>query len=359
LTVLALAPAACGDNEPSTPTSPSATVTTVSVTCAPSGALHQCDAVATLSNATTLKVTGSATWTSSDVNVATVNPAGLVTPVSKGQAEIRARFEDVIGGAAVTISNPPATVTTIAVTCTPELGRHICAATATLLDGTVDTITSRATWITSNPSVATVAANGVVTHVSSGQTQIRATYQNVTGATAISIDPEPAGTSVVLNELASRGPNGSDDEFIELRNDSASSVQVGGWRIMRSDRTGATAVLHTLPSGLTLGPGCHYLIANGGFIFYGPPPDARYQNNTYEDDGGVALVTSGGAVVDQVGMSTGSAYREGTPLNPLPHDSDTRRTYARVGRDTNDNQFDFRVSLGGTPQNASGSCTIR
>ena len=358
VTALALGSARCGDNEPSTPTSPTATVTTVSVTCTPLGAMHQCDAVATLSNNTTLKVTGSATWTSSNPSVATVNAAGLVTPLSQGQTEIRARFEDVIGGMAVTIGNAPASVTTVAVTCTPELGRHTCAATATLIDGSLDTVTNRATWTTSNPSVATVGANGSVTHLSSGQTQIRATYQNVTGSATITIAPEPPGTSVVLNELASRGPNGSDDEFIELRNDSASSVQVGGWRIMRSDRNGATTVLHTLPSGRTLGPGCHYLLAHNGFIFYGPPPDDRY-GNQYDDDGGVALVMPDGSIVDQVGMSNTSAYREGAPLSPLPHDSDTRRTYGRAGRDTNDNQSDFRVSPGGSPQNAAASCTIR
>lgn len=358
MTALALAPAGCGDNEPSTPTSPSATVTTLSVTCTPVGAMHQCDAVATLSNSTTLKVTGSATWTSSNVSVATVNPTGLVTPLSQGQTEIRARFEDVIGGTAVTISSAPATVTTITVTCTPELSRHRCTATATLIDGSVETITNRAAWTASNPSVATVGENGVVTHLSSGQTQIRATYQNVTGSTTITIAPEPVGTSVVVNELASRGPNGSDDEFIELRNDSANTVQVGGWRIMRSDRNGATSILYTLPSGRTLGPGCHYLVAHGGFIFYGPPPDARYEG-TYDDDGGVALVMPDGSIVDQVGMSATSAYREGASLSPLPHDSDSRRTYSRAGRDTNDNQSDFRVSFGGSPQNAVASCTIR
>lgn len=357
-TALALASAGCGDDGPTTPTSPSATVTTVTVTCTPSETAHQCDAVATLSNSTTLKVTASAAWTSANTDVATVNPLGVVTHLSQGQTEIRARFEGVVGGVVIRVDNAPASVNAVVVSCTPGFSSHVCAATATLIDGSHETVTTRAMWTSSNPSVATVNENGYVMHLSSGQTEIRATYRSVTGSITIAIASEPSGTAVVINELASRGPNGGDDEFIELRNDSSTSMQVGGWRIMRSDRNGITFPLHTLAPGLALGPGCHYLVANRGFIFYGPSPDATYES-PYDDDGGVALVRADGSIVDQVGMSSGSRYREGTPLDPLPHDSDTRRTYARAQSDTNDNRADFRIVLGGTPQNAASSCTIR
>jgi hypothetical protein len=163
---------------------------------------------------------------------------------------------------------------------------------------------------------------------------------------------------VLINELSSRGPNGGDDEFIELRNDSSVTAQIGGWRIMRSRRDGTTDLIHTLAPGISLGPGCHYLLGGSGFIHYGPPVDTRY-SLLMDDEGGIALLDSGGSIVDQVGMSTSSAYREGAPLDPLRQDPDTRHTYARTSRDTNDNRSDFSLQNGGTPQSTSASCSIR
>ena len=55
-------------------------------------------------------------------------------------------------------------------------------ATVTLSDGTSESVTQRATWESSDSSVATVNSSGQVTGLTSGEVEIRAKYQAVTGA---------------------------------------------------------------------------------------------------------------------------------------------------------------------------------
>jgi len=62
-----------------------------------------------MSNGTTEVVTSTATWTSSDPNVATVSPGGLVTAIAEGTASIQATFEN-ISGAEPTVVLPTASL---------------------------------------------------------------------------------------------------------------------------------------------------------------------------------------------------------------------------------------------------------
>jgi uncharacterized protein YjdB len=87
---------ACGSSS----TAPSA-VNTVTVTgAAPAvGATAQYSAVANLSNGSTENVTTSATWTSSNPDIATVSSTGLVTAIAEGNVSISATFDSVTGSA--------------------------------------------------------------------------------------------------------------------------------------------------------------------------------------------------------------------------------------------------------------------
>lgn len=67
-------------------------------------------------------------------------------------------------------------------------------ATAVLSDGTTQTATTQATWQSSNTTVATVSSSGMVTALAAGETDIRATYQSVTGSMHLTVsDPAPPG----------------------------------------------------------------------------------------------------------------------------------------------------------------------
>ena len=163
----------------------------------------------------------------------------------------------------------------------------------------------------------------------------------------------------MINEFRSRGPAGANDEFIELRNDAASAANISGWRIESSSQAGATSILHLLGAGIVLNPGCHYLIANSGTGGYSGSPlrDAAYGTG-FDDDGGLALRASDGAIADAVGMSTGSAFKKGLPLQEFGT-SNTDRSYKRAALDTNNNRLDFVLSAPSSPINRAGSCTTR
>jgi hypothetical protein len=81
------------------------------------------------------------------------------------------------------------------------------------------------------------------------------------------------------------------------------------------------------------------------------------------DDGGIALLDASDHIIDQVGMSIGSAYKEGIPLSPFPS-SNKNQSYARLpnslsefgghknGTDTDNNASDFLYNDGtSSPEN--------
>ena len=120
----------------------------------------------------------------------------------------------------------------------------------------------------------------------------------------------------------------------------------------------------TIQAGTTLGPHCHYLLTNSnptGGPYSGPrAPDQTYGVGI-TDDGGIALTMPSGTIVDQAGMSAGSAYKEASPLTPLS--ADFNRSYERrpggasgSGQDTDNNQSDFRLISPSDPQNIGSSC---
>ena len=82
-------------------------------------------------------------------------------------------------------TNPlkPTTVSSVTVTGTaPNVGATAqLSAVANLSDGTTQSVTSQATWTSSNPSVANVSGTGLVAGVSAGAATITASYQSVNG----------------------------------------------------------------------------------------------------------------------------------------------------------------------------------
>ena len=412
------------------------TVTSVTVTCTPESAAHTCTAVARLSNGTTQDVTSSgAVWSSSNTDVATVNSTGRVTHISNGQVEIGARFQSVTGGVVLTLSGV-ATAVSVAVSCTPQTDAHQCAASASFSDGSSRVVTSEASWTSTNTAVATVDSSGRVTHKSTGQTQIRATFRNVTGSatldifvltlTSISVSCTPqfeahqcsavgnfndgsnqtitsqaswtssntavatvdssglvrhrstgqveiraayqgvtrsivldavvglTGSSVVINEFRLRSSWGQFDDYVELRNDSPVAVDIGGWQIREWRASDGIQVRATVASGVVLQPGCHYLAAtlNATISVARDTSLSDLQGN-----GGIALARTDGSIVDQVGVNPNSPFKEGTTLPPTT--ADNSPSYTRSGNDTNDNASDFRIVYQPTPMNSSSSCAVR
>jgi predicted extracellular nuclease len=174
--------------------------------------------------------------------------------------------------------------------------------------------------------------------------------------------PAPS-TTVVVSEFRVRGPQGGNDEFIELYNVSSSPVAIGGWKVNGSNNAGTTSTRATITSGKVLGPGCHYLLANSSASGYSGAvtPDQTYTTGV-TDDGGIGLLDGSSAVVDQVGMSAGSAYKEGTTLASLGS-TNADRGYERKpggaagnGTDTDNNATDFQLVTPSNPQSTASAC---
>lgn len=91
-------------------TKPTKTLSSVSVSGGNTvtvGQTVQFSATANFSDNTTENVTGTATWESSNTGVATVSSVGVATGVAAGNAEIRARSQNVTGTAPLTVTAIP------------------------------------------------------------------------------------------------------------------------------------------------------------------------------------------------------------------------------------------------------------
>jgi predicted extracellular nuclease len=180
---------------------------------------------------------------------------------------------------------------------------------------------------------------------------------------ALSSAPARAiSSTVVISEFRTRGPNGANDEFIELYNLSSSPVNIEGWKVKGSNSLGTVSTRATISSGTVLNPGCHYLLTNLNTDGYsGSVPGNQNFSPGITDDGGIALTRPDDTVVDQVGISSGSAFKEGSTLAPLT--TNTNRSYERKpggasgsGTDTDNNGNDFQSISPSDPQNLSGTC---
>ena len=316
-------------------------------------------------------------WASSNTSIATIDQSGLATSVSSGSTEIRATGRGVI--------SPPATLTVNA--ATPILTSvAIEPALATVGVGETQQFTAQAkdqtgqniggvaiTFASNNTTVATVdavsvtsasgSATATVTGRANGLAEIRASATNgnitVTSSPA-SLTVEPGAGQLLISEFRTRGPGGAADEFVEIYNPTTSTLIIGGLKIRASNSSGTISDRLTITGGTTLGPGCHYLVANSGYS--GSVLADQTYGSGITDDGGIAITGANGMhIIDAVGMSSGSAFKEGTTLAPLTGTAD--QSYERKpggvfgnGVDTNDNAADLSLTAPSNPQNSSSGC---
>ena len=169
---------------------------------------------------------------------------------------------------------------------------------------------------------------------------------------------------VVVSEFRTRGPAGGNDEFIELRNRSASPVEISGWRLQgcASGTPGNPSNRVVVGSDVFLPAGGSYLFANDATGGYSGTvePDETYGTGITDfaagNFAGIRIVDTTNTVRDGVG-SPNSPCREGTGLVTPGTNGDN--SFERLGgtTDTNDNQPDFEGPKPGNPQNSGGNTT--
>jgi YD repeat-containing protein len=183
-------------------------------------------------------------------------------------------------------------------------------------------------------------------------------------STAANTCSDPGGSStVVISEFRTRGVAGGNDEFVEIYNKTNAAINISGWKIKASNNAGAVTTRITITANTTLPAHGHFLVAKSGTDGYsGTVAADQTYSTSIADDGGIAVTKADDTVVDQVGMSSGSVYKENRTLAPLTTNTDRtdeRRPGSTQGspQDTNDGPSDFQVRTTSDPQNLQSAAT--
>jgi len=169
------------------------------------GGTQQFTAIAYYSDGTSSNITSSATWSSDDTFVATVNdtvnPKGLAIGVGIGSTRITASYSGKSGSATLNVMAPH---TLLALWVTPEsasihLGQtQQFEAWAAWADTGFVNVTGTASWASGNITVAPIST-GLATGVGVGTTGITARYEGATSNTATLTVVLPVITSIAIN----------------------------------------------------------------------------------------------------------------------------------------------------------------
>lgn len=153
---------------------------------------------------------------------------------------------------------------------------------------------------------------------------------------------DPLHDRVVISELATRGPGGATDNFVEVTNSSGEPVDVSGWDIQRCNNNNFTGSQVGIGDDVVLEPGDSYLVAHATGYTGQRAPDASYPISI-ADDGGVRVLDADGELVDRVGFGSPdtNACVEGAAAVPLSAaEGNDGLSHHRVA-DTADNATDF------------------
>jgi len=208
-----------GHSDSSIVTVTAATLSSIAVTppnpSIAKGSTQQFTATGTYSDASQQDITTQVAWSSSATSIATISNAagsqGRATGVNPGATTITATLGPVSGSMGLTVT--AATLSSIAVTpANPSVARTYkiqFTATGTYTDGSQQSLTTLATWTSSNTALATISnaagSQGLATAVAAGTPTISATYSGksgsttmtVTTATLSSIAVTPSGTTTI------------------------------------------------------------------------------------------------------------------------------------------------------------------
>ena len=163
-------------------------------------------------------------------------------------------------------------------------------------------------------------------------------------------------STLVVSEVQTGGTSAS-DEFVEVANQGAAAVDLGGLELVYVTSTGGTITRKaTWTSPTLLEPGRRVLAANSTGIYAGIA-DASYSGGLAATGGAMVLRLVGGAPIDAVGWGDAvNTFVEGTAAAaPSAGSSLERRPGGGAGNgtDTNDNAIDFFVQAAPSPQNGA------
>jgi uncharacterized protein YjdB len=242
----------------------SASLTSIALTPASSGvaigSTLLLQAVGSYSDGTTDSINLSAAWTvtPSDNSIATVNSVGLVTGIAAGSAIVNAQVGAVSGTAALNVQD----VTSVAITpATPTVAQGTqtqFVATATLADATTQDVSGSVTWVSADPTIATISdrlgSAGWATGITPGTVLIEAVLNGKPATAQLTV------TNATLSSLAITSPAspanialGKSQQYVVTGTFSDSTTQDLTNQVTWTSSDPAVAVID--PSGLATSTG--------------------------------------------------------------------------------------------------------
>jgi len=192
-----------------------------------------------------------ATWSTSAPSIATVSATGLLQALAPGAVTATATIDGVPGSLSMTVT--PRTVASVTITSpkpSPQVGESV-QLVATARDGNGDVIPgTTASWSTSDASIATVSATGVLQGQSPGAVVIAATINGVSGSLSLTITPR-ATTSVTISSPTLTLAEGDRMQLSATARDASGTVIPGRtvtWASTNANIT-ATGLLYVLARG--------------------------------------------------------------------------------------------------------------
>jgi uncharacterized protein (TIGR03437 family) len=248
-------------------------------------------------------------WQTSDAAVAPIDAQGLARALKAGTSEVTAQARGVRSAPALLTVRAP----------TPVLTRiEVEPALLTLPAGVQQQFNARAfdqrgqemsgvafVWTSSEPGVATIDQAGLARTLGRGATSINAAAQGISGAAMLNV----TAPALVINEVLADPPDGAvgdanhdgtrsgtDDEFIELVNNTGGALDLGGWTLRTHTLTNLTETMrHSFAAGTALPPGDAIVIFGGGSFAPQNPAFGGAQVSA-ATSGGLAL-TNGGLMI--------------------------------------------------------------
>lgn len=160
--------------------------------------------------------------------------------------------------------------------------------------------------------------------------------------------------SPVVNEVATRGPAGPLDQFVEIANPSRTqALDISNWQVRIYSSTNMLLQIILIPDGTVLQPlgsglasDTFWTLTSAAFTG-GAADQPGAITVDMPDTGGVALFNPGGVKVDGVAFSSGAiAALEGSPAVPQSASLDflaPANGRNLISQDTNNNLNDFKL----------------
>jgi hypothetical protein len=230
-------------------------------------------AIGTYSDGSTHDISSSVTWASSAPAIATITGAGLARSLAIGQTNISATYGTVgpgqtgVGGSTM-LTVTPAEVAAISVwppsASIPVGTTEQFHATGTFTDGTMQDLTSSASWTSTPPIVPTINA-GLVRTSFPGTTTITATVGSIQGSAILNITPA-ALVSIAVTPPSSSVAIGNSQQFTATGTFNNGSTQDLTSQVNWSSADTTIASIDSMGLALTAAAGTTQVTATSGSV---------------------------------------------------------------------------------------------